>query len=112
MRLAAKNQYEATMRTALIEGMQPSAFDKDLLQDLERIQLPPDTSPKDAYLIGVRDEHGDVYRAIDIVGASNATYLLEKLRELGYLDEAPNSYEAELGYDRILSVLKVAKLRR
>jgi hypothetical protein len=109
--LLKKNRHEATMRTALIEGMQPSRFDKDLLQDIEFIKLPPETNSNEAYLIGVRDEHGDVYRVIDMKGPGNVAYLLEKLRELGYRDEAPNSYEAELGYDRIISVVKVGKVR-
>jgi hypothetical protein len=110
--LPKKNQYEATMRTALIEGMQPSRFDKNLLQDIEFIQLPPETNSNEAYLIGVRDEHGDVYRVIDMTGRSPATSLLEKLRELGYWDQAPNSYEAELGYDRIISVVKAGRIKR
>jgi hypothetical protein len=100
------------MRTALIEGMQPSRFDKNLLQDIEFIQLPPETNANEAYLIGVRDEHGDVYRVIDMTGGSPATSLLEKLRELGYWDQAPNSYEAELGYDRIISVVKAGRIKR
>lgn len=100
------------MGTALIEGMQPSRFDRELLQDIEFIGVPRQADSNEAWLIGIRDEHGDVYRVIDMAGRSNATYLIEKLRELGYWDEAPNLYEAELGYDRIINVVKAGRLKR
>jgi hypothetical protein len=100
------------MRTKLIEGMAPSRLDKDLLLDIESIKLPPDTLSKGAFLIGVRDEHGDIYRTIEINGETNAAYAITQLRGLGYRDEAPNFQETEMGYDLVLSVVKAGKLRR
>jgi hypothetical protein len=100
------------MRTTVIEGMQPSRFDKELLLDLELIGPPPDVSANEAFLIGIRDEHGDIYRTINVEGSDNVAYLIGKLNELGYLDQPPNSYEAELGYDTIINVVKIPAVKR
>lgn len=100
------------MRTTVIEGMQPSRFDKDLLLDLELIGPPPDIPANEGFLIGIRDEHGDIYRTIEVEGSDNVTYLVSKLRERGYLDQPPNFYETELGYDTIISVLKIPTVKR
>lgn len=100
------------MRTRLIEGRLPSRLDRDLLLDLEFIKVPPDILAREAFLIGVRDEHGDVYRTVEIHGATNAAYVIAQLRELGYWDEPPNFQEAELGCDVMINVVKVGRLKR
>ena len=94
------------MRIALISEKALSQLDKAFLTDLESIHVPPDPDEGEVCLIGIRDEHGDIYGTIDVTGAENVRYLIGKLRELGYQDEAADFYEAELGFDMVISVLK------
>jgi hypothetical protein len=96
------------MQIALIAGKTPSRFDRILLEDIERIQMPLEAASNENFLVGVRDEHGDMYRTIEIAGARNLAYLIAKLRGLGYRDEAVNFYEAELGFDRVVKVPKLS----
>ena len=91
------------MNTTLIEGKSPAEYDATILNT---ISLIPNTAHHEAarrLLIGVRNERGDVYRAIRVFGMQEFSDLIEKFRKLGFNDEFAETDGDKEGYDAVVS---------
>jgi len=90
------------VKTALIEGKQPSKIDGLLLDALDLVQVPAPAIRSEASLIGVRNELGDTYRAIGVTGTENFVDVMAALHLLGYKSAAINDHEVQQGFDAVV----------
>ena len=72
------------MNTTLIEGKSPAEYDATVLNTISLIPNAPHHEAVRRLLIGVRNERGDVYRAIKVFGMKEFSDLIEKFRGFGY----------------------------
>jgi hypothetical protein len=91
------------VKTALIEGKQPAEFDAILLHIVDLISDTPKSVWSESMLIGIRNEYGDIYRAIGVTGLSHFVHALERLHDLGCTHEIPETGAAEQGFDALVS---------
>jgi hypothetical protein len=87
------------VKTTLIESAQPAEFDAVLLRTVDLTSATPESVWSESMLIGIRNEYGDVYRAIGVTGLANFVHVLEKLHGLGCACEVPDSDETKQGFD-------------
>jgi hypothetical protein len=92
------------LKTTLIEGMHRAQRDGILLRTVELIDDSTDIVWKEGKLIGLRNENGEIYRAIGIAGTTRFIYVLRKLRKLGCIRELADSNETDQGFHAVLSV--------
>ena len=91
------------MNTKLIEGKSPSQYDATVLNTISLIPNAPHHEAARRLLIGVRNERGDVYRAIKVFGMKKFSDLIENFRKLGFDDEFAETYGDKEGYDAVIS---------
>ena len=91
------------MNTTLIEGKELAEFDAIVLNAINLIPSTPKTVSAERLLVGIRNEHGDVYRVIRVSGLNNFFDLIGKLRDLGFIDEFAEAYGDKQGFDAIVS---------
>ena len=91
------------MNTTLIEGKSPAQYDATVLNTISFIPNAPHHEADGRFLIGVRNERGDIYRAIKLFGMKQFSDLIEKLRKLGFNDEFAETYGDKEGYDAVIS---------
>jgi hypothetical protein len=90
------------MKTSLITGKEISKLDASLVGTLSS-PLDPQHIWSEGLLIGIRNEHNEIYRVIGVTGMSRFVEVMRKLQGLGYTEEDPNVYEQEEGFDAILA---------
>ena len=91
------------MNTTLIEGKSPAQYDATVLNTISPIPNVPHHEAATRFLIGVRNERGDVYRVIKVFGMKEFSDLIEKFRKLGFNDEFAETYGDKEGYDAVIS---------
>jgi hypothetical protein len=92
------------VKTVRIKGKRASPFDVLLLTALELQQSTWTEVWNESVRIGIRNEHGDIYRAIGITGLHCLSDLISQLRGLGYVDAAEIDGEAAHGFDVTVSI--------
>jgi hypothetical protein len=95
---------EEMMKTVLIKGKRPSKFDVLLLTALELQKSNLTAVWNESVRIGIRNEQGDIYRAIGITGTRRLNDAISQMCGLGYLDAVAIDYEAEQGFDMTVSI--------
>jgi hypothetical protein len=91
------------VKTALIDGTSPDAFDENLLNALEMTCAPSWAVRSEAFLIGVLNDRGEIYRIVGVSDLRAFADLLDRLRMLRCLDEIADGADAEQGFDTIVS---------
>ncbi len=91
------------MNTTLIEGKPPAEYDATVLDTISLIPKALHHEAARRLLIGVRNERGDVYRAIKVFGIKEFSDLIEKFRKVGFNDELAETYGDKEGYDAVIS---------
>jgi hypothetical protein len=91
------------VNTTLIEGKQLAEFDAAVLNTINLMPSAAQTVSAERLLVGIRNEHGDVYRVIKVSGLNNFLDLIGKLRDLGFKDELAEAYGDKEGFDAIVS---------
>jgi hypothetical protein len=91
------------MKTAVIEGTAPSGCDPRLLSSMPLSQSAPHAVWRETILLGIRNEYGEVYRAIGISGRAAFLEAMSQLRALGFTYEVTNPKEAQQRFDAIVS---------
>jgi hypothetical protein len=91
------------MKTAVIEGAAPSGCDSRLLNSMCLSQAEPHAVWRETILLGIRNEYGEIYRAVGISGRDGFLEVMSQLRSLGFQYEVTNSKEAQQRYDAIVS---------
>lgn len=66
-------------------------------------QAEPHAVWRETILLGIRNEYGEIYRAIGISGRDGFLEVMSQLRSLGFQYEVTNSKEAQQRYDAIVS---------
>jgi hypothetical protein len=95
---------EEMVKTVLIKGIKPSKFDELLLTALELRQSDRTAVWNERIRIGIRNERGEIYRAIGLTGVIMLSDAISQLRGLGYLDAVAIGDEAEQGFDMTVSI--------
>ncbi|XLZ73195.1 hypothetical protein ABT364_21825 [Massilia sp. SR12] len=75
------------MKTALLEGVTPAEFDKQITGNLLLESSTADTVRKEKLLIGIRNEDGEIYRLIGATKHNSFTNAVEELEDLELVDE-------------------------
>lgn len=91
------------MNTTLIEDKALADYDAIVLNAMNLIPSTPMSVSAERLLIGIRNEHGDVYRVIRISGLGNFLALIGKLRDLGFTDELAEAHGDKQGFDAIVA---------
>jgi hypothetical protein len=91
------------MKTAVIEGTAPSGCDVRLLNSMGLRQAEAHAVWRETILLGIRNEYGEVYRAIGISERAVFLEAMSQLRSLGFTYEVTNPKEAQQRFDAIVS---------
>jgi len=91
------------VNTTLIEGKALAEFDAIVLNTFGLIPQTPQAASAERLLLGIRNEHGDVYRVVRISGLNNFLDVIGKLRDLGFIAELAEAYGDKEGFDAIVS---------
>jgi hypothetical protein len=91
------------VKTALIEGTSLDAFDENLLNALDLTCAPAWAVRSEAFLIGVLNDRGEIYRIVGVPDLESFASLLDQLRILRCLDAIADGDDAENGFDTIVS---------
>jgi len=75
------------LKTALLEGVTPAEFDKQITGNLLLESSTADTVRKEKLLIGIRNEDGEIYRLIGATKHNSFTNAVEELEDLELVDE-------------------------
>lgn len=75
------------LKTALLEGVTPAEFDKQITGNLLLENTTADTVRKEKLLIGIRNEDGEIYRLIGATKHNSFTNAVEELEDLELVDE-------------------------
>ncbi len=75
------------LKTALLEGVTPAEFDKQITGNLLLESTTADTVRKEKLLIGIRNEDGEIYRLIGATKHNSFTNAVEELEDLELVDE-------------------------
>lgn len=89
------------MKTAVIKGTAPGAFDQVLLSSLKMTDAPDWSVRNETYLLGMLNERGEIYRLVGVEDLRNFVTMLNKLRSLRYTAEIADGNDAEQGFDTI-----------
>ena len=87
--------------STLINGTTASDFDEEVL---EKIKLHVGTLQHvrdERMQVGIRNEKGEIYRAIGITGMNEFLGVIQHLTDIGLVDELRNATGARQGYDAI-----------
>ena len=85
-------------------GKLPAEFDAVVLDAISHVSPKTHHPAEKRLLIGIQNEHGEVYRAITIFGLFNFLDLIGKFRDLGFTDEFAQHAGDKEGIDAILSL--------
>jgi hypothetical protein len=91
------------MNTTLIEGKSRAEYDATVLDAISLIPKAPHHQAAEQFLIGVRNERGDVYRVIKVWGMKEFSDFIETFRVAGLKDEFAEAYGDKEGYDAVIS---------
>lgn len=75
------------LKTALLEGVTPAEFDKQITGNLLLESTTAETVRKEKLLIGIRNEDGEIYRLIGATKHNSFTNAVEELEDLELVDE-------------------------
>lgn len=75
------------LKTALLEGVTPAEFDKQITGNLLLESTTVDAVRKEKLLIGIRNEDGEIYRLIGATKHNSFTNAVEELEDLELVDE-------------------------
>jgi hypothetical protein len=89
------------MKTAVIKGTVPGAFDQALLASLKMTDTPDWSVRNETYLLGMLNERGEIYRLVGVEDLRSFVTMLNKLRSLRYTTEIADGDDAEHGFDTI-----------
>ncbi|RUP25581.1 MAG: hypothetical protein EKK45_19245 [Curvibacter sp.] len=90
------------MKTELITDTKIAEYDEDILKALKAAGRKLGGSSK-PYIVGIRNEHGTIYRKADMGGLQQVIYLAERLEDLGFEDELLENDRPPKGWDSIFS---------
>lgn len=88
------------IKTTLIKGKTVAAFDNELLTHLEAEETTMRQVEKTGRLMGVRNEQGQLYRAIGISDLELYLDTVDMFERAGFIDELEDA-PAKKGYDSI-----------
>jgi hypothetical protein len=71
------------MKTAMLDDTEPAVFDMNAMNIPGLAEASSAAVWNEWMVIGVRNDHGDVYRVIGVSSLSDLHYLIGKLRNLG-----------------------------
>lgn len=91
------------MKTALLDGIQPPKFDKQIIGNLLLDVAPADEVRQEKMLIGVRNDDGEIYRLIGATKVNSYNNAVEELEDLGLVDELKDAEAPQDGWDAIFS---------
>jgi len=91
------------LKTTLLEGKKPAKFDKHIIGNLLLNVATPDEVRKEALIVGVRNEDGEIYRLIGATKHNSFMNAVEELFDLGLVDELQDTDEPVEGCDAIFS---------
>ena len=91
------------MKTALLDGIQPPKFDKQIIGNLLLDVAPADEVRQEKMLIGVRNDDGEIYRLIGATKVNSYNNAVEELEDLGLVDELKDADAPQDGWDAIFS---------
>jgi hypothetical protein len=91
------------MKTALIDGQQPSRLDGPLLNTIHLCGAEPRSVWSESMLIGIQNEQGELYRAIGVTGLTNFVSAIQELHSVGYTYRLATIEETLHGFDAIVS---------
>ena len=91
------------MKTALLDGIQPPKFDKQIIGNLLLDVAPSDEVRQEKMLIGVRNDDGEIYRLIGATKVNSYNNAVEELEDLGLVDELKDAEAPQDGWDAIFS---------
>ena len=75
------------LKTTLIDGVKPAKYDKDIAGNLLLETTTTDEVRAQKFVIGVRNEDGDIYRLIGATKHNSFTNAVEELEDLELVDE-------------------------
>jgi len=90
------------MKTTTIKGKPIATFDDEIMRIIDGKETTMRQVEKEHMLIGIRNEHQQLYRAIGITGFDLYSETLDKLENAGFIDEL-NDKPPKKGYDAILN---------
>jgi uncharacterized protein YutE (UPF0331/DUF86 family) len=91
------------LKTALLDGIQPPKFDKQIIGNLLLDVAPADEVRQEKMLIGVRNDDGEIYRLIGATKVNSYNNAVEELEDLGLVDELKEAEAPQDGWDAIFS---------
>jgi len=91
-----------SIKTCLIDGKTIAEFDAELMQLIKCESTTMRQVEKEDMRIGIRNEQGQIYRAIGITGAELYGETCCDIEELGFTDELEDKPPRK-GYDNILA---------
>jgi hypothetical protein len=91
------------LKTTLIQGTQAATMDAVLLSTVDIAHDTLATVWNQKRIIGLRNEDGEVYRAIGTAGRTKFIYMIKQLRKLGCTREIVDIDETQRGFHAILS---------
>ncbi|MGZ8290853.1 MAG: hypothetical protein ACXW2U_11795 [Telluria sp.] len=89
------------LKTTLLEGAEPSQFDKQITGNLLLEDATPDEVRAEKMVIGVRNEEGDIYRLIGATKANSYMNAVEELADMELVDELQDVEDTREGCDAI-----------
>jgi hypothetical protein len=90
------------MKTALVDGQQVCRFDALMLCSLRLVPCPVPTVSSESIVIGLRNEHGNIYRIIGVRHLNNFMHIIWKLRALGWAEVVPSTKEVRQGFHAVV----------
>jgi hypothetical protein len=91
------------LKTTLIQGTRAATLDAVLLSTVDIAHDTSATVWNEKRLIGLRNEDGEIYRAIGTAGRTKFIYVIRQLRKLGCTREIADIDETQQGFHAILS---------
>lgn len=91
------------MKTALLDGTTPAQIDTQIMANLLLDVASASLVRQEKMLIGVRNEHGEIYRLIGATKANSFMNAVEELEDLGLVDELKDTETPQDGCDAIFS---------
>ncbi len=92
------------MKTTVIKGKQIAAFDQQIVAMIEATDTTMRQIEKEGGIrIGIRNEQGQIYRAIGSDDEKLWGNAMKKLHQAGFIDELDNK-PSQKGYDAILKL--------
>lgn len=92
-----------SLKTALLPGKTVAAFDADIVAALKLKTADPKAISQERMQLGIRNEAGDIYRAIGVTGMTAWMGAIESMLSLGFADELADAINPKHGCDAIFS---------